>query len=795
MISLKKLFRPRTLLAACLALAAIILGGLVGTYMAVKKTVPDVSALETYEPSILTSIFADDGRVIKEIGPEKRIVVTYAQIPLVLRNAILATEDPRFFRHKGIDTLGVLRAVKENLLHLFSRSKFEGGSTITQQLARKLFLHPLQTVQRKLAEWFISVQIEKRFSKEKIFEMYCNQFELGHGAWGVEAAARLFFGKSVTDLNLPEAALIAGIFRGPTRYSPYRHPDLMLERRNHVLNRMVLEKSIAAAAAEEAKKQPLGVLPLGREDSDFGAYFFEEVRKYIVATYGEDELFRGGLKVYTTLNPVDQGFAEEALEKGLRDLDKRRGWRKDKTNVLETEDFKKKGVPLEEARLRSWTTPRVEPGDILDGLVLAVSKKDAKVRIKDYLGTISSADIAWAGTRLPDVLLKPGNVIQVKIKTRDEAKKTFVGSLEQEPLTEAGFLAIDPKTGQIKAMVGGFSFRRSQLNRTTQTFRQPGSSIKPLLYTAALEHGFTPASRIADEPTDFVDKWSGEPWTPKNFDRKFMGTVTLREGLENSRNVVTAKLLDHISPQVGVDYCKKFGISSTLYPYLSLALGSFEVSLIDMVSAYSVFPNKGVRIKPYFITRIENREGNVLEQHSVESDDVISPQTAYLLTYMLQGVIERGTGASAADMVNDTALAGKTGTTDKFTDAWFIGFSPSLCAGVWVGNDDNRPMGGNEQGAIAALPIWSDFFHGVIAGEKKAAEAAGGEFIRPEFEVPPNIVFKAIDRKTGLLAAPFCKWRFMEAFLSGSDPLRFCSYEDHLMVLDYASAERAKEGH
>ena len=344
-------------------------------------------------------------------------------------------------------------------------------------------------------------------------------------------------------------------------------------------------------------------------------------------------------------------------------------------------------------------------------------------------------------------------------------------------------------------MVGGFSFRRSQLNRTTQTFRQPGSSIKPLLYTAALEHGFNPASRIADEPTDFVDKWSGEPWTPKNYDRKFMGTVTLREGLEDSRNVVTAKILDHISPQVGVDYCKKFGITSTLYPYLSLALGTFEVSLIDMVSAYSVFPNKGVRIRPYFITRIENRDGNILEQHAVESDDVISPQTAYLITYMLQGVIERGTGASAADMVNDIALAGKTGTTDKYTDAWFIGFSPSLCAGVWVGNDDNRPMGGNEQGAVAALPIWSDFFHGVIADAKKAAEGSGGEFLRQEFEVPPNIVFKAIDRKTGLLRLPICKWGFMEAFLIGSEPLRFCSYEDHLMVLDYASDARAKEGH
>jgi penicillin-binding protein 1A len=792
---LKKLFRPKLLLGAGLAILAVVLGGLVGTYVAVQKTVPDVKVLETYEPSILTSIFAEDGRVIKEIGPEKRIIVTYDKIPEILRRAILATEDPRFFKHKGIDTRGILRAVVANVTHIFSRSKFEGGSTITQQLARKLFLHPLQTVQRKLAEWSLALQIEKIFSKEKIFEMYCNQFELGHGAWGVEAAAHLFFGKGISDLSLPEAAVIAGIFRGPSRYSPYRYPARMLERRSHVLTRMTEEGYITAAQAEEARKQPLGVLPLGREDGDFGAHFFEEVRKYIVSTYGEDELYRGGLKVYTTLNPSYQAYAEDALDLGLRDLDKRKGWRKDKANVLESEDFKQRHLPLEEYRLRSWTTPRLEPGDVQDGLVLAAGKKDARVRIKDYIGTISNAGIEWTGTKLLDNILRPGLVVPVRIKSRDEEKKTFLGSLEQEPLTEASFIAIDPRTGQIKAMVGGSSFRRSQLNRATQTFRQPGSSIKPLLYTAALEHGFTPASRVPDEPTDFVDKWSGEPWTPKNFDRKFMGTVTLREGLEDSRNVVTAKILDHISPQVGVDYCKKFGISSTLYPYLSLSLGTFEVSLIDMVSAYSVFPNKGVRIHPYFITRIENREGNVLEQHVVESDDVVSPQTAYLMSYMLQGVVERGTAAAAADLVNDKALAGKTGTTDKFTDAWFIGFSPSLCAGVWVGNDDNHAMGGNEQGAVAALPVWTEFFRNVIADEKKAAEAAGNEFVREEFEVPPNIVFKAIDRKTGLLRLPICKWGFMEAFLSGTEPLRFCSYEDHLMILDYASSERAKEGH
>ena len=791
----------KVLLIAALFLTALVLGGIVGTYFAVKKTVPDISSLEKYEPSILTSIYADDGKIIKEIGPEKRIVVSYQQIPKVLEKAILATEDPRFFKHKGIDVRGVLRAIRENVLNIFTRKKPEGGSTITQQLARRLFLHPLQTIQRKLVEWYLAVEIEKRYSKEKVFEMYCNQFEFGNGAFGVEAAAHLYFGKSVSDLTLDEAAVIAGILRGPSRYSPYRYPALVLERRNHVLNRMAEEKFIPPAEAEEAKKKPLTVLPLGREDSDFGAYAFEEIRKYIVDTYGEDALYRGGLKVYTTLNAAYQKFAEDALDKGLRELDKRHGWRKDKVNLLEDKEFQLKGGKLEDYRLKSWTTPRVEPGDTLDAIVLMVGKKDARVRVKTFVGKMTNDDIAWAfadyrdKTKSLDRLIKPGDVIKVVVKSKDEPKKELVVSLDQEPAAQGAFLAIDPRTGQIKAMVGGYSFQKSQLNRVSQTFRQAGSSIKPMLYTAALDNGMTAASRIVDEPTDFEDKWQKTIWSPKNYDRQYKGMVTLRQGLEESRNVVTAKILDHISPQVGVEYCRKFGITSTLYPYLSLALGTFEVSLTEMVSAYTTFPNKGIRIKPYFITRIENREGNILEENRVEAEEVISPQTAYLMTYLMQGVVERGTAAVlASGLLNDVPLAGKTGTTDKYTDAWYIGFSPGLCAGVWIGYDDNRTLGLNEAGAVAALPVWVDFFRTVIGDGKRKAEEAGTEFVREEFEVPASgIRFVPIDLRTGLLAAPICKWRFMEAFLEGTEPNRYCSYEDHLLTLDYAVSAKAKE--
>jgi penicillin-binding protein 1A len=792
----------KTLLWIVLFSTALFFGGILGTYIAVERTIPSIDSLENYEPSILTAIYADDGALIKEIGPEKRIVISYDQIPDVLKNAILATEDPRFFKHKGIDMRGILRAMRENLFKIFTRRKPEGGSTITQQLARQLFLHPLPTIQRKLAEGFLAVRIEKKYSKKKIFEIYCNQFSLGHGAFGVEAASHLFFGKNAAELTLEEAAMIAGIFRGPSLYSPYKSPKLTLDRRNHVLNRMAEEGYITNAQAEEAKKRPMSVLPQSRRDSDFGAYFFEEIRRYIVNVYGEDALFRGGMKIYTTMNPATQAFAEEALTRNLRNLDKRHGWRMDKVNLLQDKDFQQKGQKLEDYRLKTWLTPKVEPGDVLDAIVLSVSKKDARVKVKNYSGKMSNGDIAWAfadyrdKTKSLDRLIKPGDVIQVRVISKNEDKKEFLAALDQEPKVEGAFFAEDPRTGQIKAMVGGYSFQRSQLNRSAQTFRQAGSAIKPMLYTAALENGFTNASRIADEPTDFEDKWQKTIWSPKNYDRTYKGMVTLRTGIEESRNVVTARILEHISPQVGVDYCRKFGITSTLYPYLSLALGTFEVSLTEMVSAYTTFPNKGVRIKPYFITRIENREGNILEENKIETEEVISPQTAYLMTYLMQGVMERGTASinpTVMGLLNDKPLAGKTGTTDKYTDAWFIGFSPSLCAGVWVGYDDNRTLGPNEAGAVAALPAWAEFFKNTVEDEKKKALAANGEVAREEFEIPANIEFFAIDLKTGLRANNICKWRFMEAFLSGTEPSRFCSLEDHLLTLDYASSSKAKE--
>lgn len=797
-VRLKKIKKPskkrliKTILFVLLFASSCILGSILGSYIAIKQNLPAVSELEEFEPSIITYIYADDAEVIGEYAIEKRIEVPYEEIPEILIKAIIATEDPRFYGHRGIDFRGIARAVKEDIKIGRRPRRLHGGSTISQQLARELFLHRKQKVRRKLKEVLLALQIEKRYSKEEIMTMYCNQFNLGHGAYGVEAAARLYFGKKASELNLEESAMITGILRGPSLYSPYRNAKITLRRRNHVLYRMAEEGYLSDEEKEEAQKKPLNVLPLHRSDSGFAAYFKEEVRKYIEKNYGADALYREGLKVYTTLNPEFQKYAEEALSEGLRRLDKRQGWRNDKRNLLEegTDNLEE----LERTALRSWLKPTLEKKQIIEAVVLSVSRNEASVKVKDYLGKLRNDDIAWTETKNLTNLIKRGDVIHVKIKNIKEEEKEILVSLDQEPILEGAFLAIEPQTGQIKAMVGGYSFERLKFNQATQAMRQSGSAIKPLLYTAALENGFTPASLIIDEPTEFMDKWSEEPWIPQNYDQKYKGAVTVRKGLEESRNIVTAKLLEFISPQTGVDYCQKFGITSPIYPYLALSLGAFEMKLIELISAFTTFPNRGIRIKPYFITRIEDKEGNILEETRVESEEVISPQMAYMMTCLLQGVVQRGTARAAAFL--EKPLAGKTGTTDDYTDAWFIGFSPSLCAGVWVGHEKEKiTIGERQSGAVAALPIWIDFFQRIIEEERRKAEEEEIELVEEEFEVPPNLVFVEIDRKTGLLATPFCLFPMKEVFFPGTEPARFCSYEDHLKILNYYSVEKDEEVH
>jgi len=770
---------------------ALGLGAVFGSLRVIKADLPNIDSPENFRPKLITSVYSDSGALLKEFAQEKRVEITYDMIPRALIEAIVATEDPRFFSHSGIDYLGILRAVKQDIMKLGRGRRPEGGSTITQQLARKLFLHREISIRRKLKEIFLARRIEKKYTKQQILEMYCNHFFLGHGAYGVEAAANLYFGKKAADLSLDESAMIAGIFRGPSVYSPYSNPGLTLQRRNHVINRMVEKRYLSKIDGEAAKKKELGVLPLRRTDAEFGAYFFEEIRKYIEKNYGKEALYTGGLKVYTTVDPVLQEYGEDALRSGLRSVENAlHGWRKDKPNLI-TEGKEDLGSEW----LETWENEKIEAGDVVDAIVLSVSRTEGLVRVKKYTGKLTNLDIAWTKNKYLNNLIKKGDIIQVRIKSVEEDNREAEVSLDQDPLRNGAFIAIEPQTGKIKAMVGGYRFRKSQFNRAVQAQRQTGSAIKPFLYTAAIENGFTAASRIVDESVTFIDRWSGEPWTPKNYDRKYKGVVTLRIGLEESRNIVTAKLVDFISPQVAVEYCRRFGITSPIYPYLSLSLGTFELTLDELVSAYCVFPNKGIRVEPYFISRIEDSEGNILEENSLQSSEVISPQTAYIMTYLMQGVMQAGTGAAAADL--GWPLGGKTGTTDDYSDAWFVGFSPSLCAGVWVGYDDKVPLGKAQTGAAAALPIWKEFFRKVIEDKKKEIPAdAGPDYVVEDFEVPPNLVFIEIDRKTGLLSVPgVCLYPFNEVFLPGTGPTRFCSNLEHMKILDYYSTAKATEEH
>ena len=679
-------FKKRSVLRAFLILVlaglAVGLGALAGAYVAIKDNLPQVADIDTFRPKLITTIYAADGRPIKEFAEERRVEVAYDRIPKSLIDAIVATEDPSFFRHGGVDLRGILRAVWADVFKVLGGRRPEGGSTITQQLARDLFLHREVSLRRKLKELYLSRQIEKLYSKEKILELYCNHFFLGHGAHGVQSAANLFFGKDLADLSLEESALIAGVFRGPSLYSPYSNKMGTLNRRNHVLNRMVIEGYLTRAEGEAAKRRPMDVLPLRRTSAEFGAYFFEEVRRYLEKNYGYDGLYRAGLKVFTTLDPTLQRYAERALQSGLRETENgMNGWRADKPNILTAGPEILKSLVaaaqagLEDQWLLSWENQTIEPGDVYDAIVLSVSRNEATVRVKNALGKMTGKDIGWTKAKSLDALIKRGDVVQVKVASYDEAAKEALVSLDQKPVRNGGFIAIDSQTGQVRALVGGYSYRDSQFNRAVQAPRQTGSAIKPFLYTAALEHGFTPASLIADEPVTFIDRWDGEPWSPKNYDRRYKGAVTVRIGLEQSRNVVTAKLLDFISPQVGVDYCRRFGITSPLYPYLSLSLGTFEVTLLEMVSAFSTFPNKGVRFRPYFISRIEDKDGNVLEEARGESEEVVSPQTAYMMTYLMRGVVESEGGTAGAASVLGWPLAGQTGTTVRDSDPGLSGLS------------------------------------------------------------------------------------------------------------------------
>ena len=687
---------------AFLLLCAIALGAACGLLFVYASDLPEIHALETYRPNVVTEIYSDDGQLVGSFALQRRILMTYEQCPRVLYNAVLAIEDQHFEDHWGIDFPRVAGAAYRNII---KRRRAEGASTISMQLAGNLFLDRSdRSFRRKMQEMLLALQIERRYTKPQIFTMYANQVYLAHGNYGFAAAAQFYFGKSVTDLKLQEAALLAGMIRGPM-YSPLSDPARALARRNLVLHQMEDEGKITPSEEEAARKTGLG-LHVQYPRNDLAPYFFEEIRKYLESTYGTEAVHERGLRVYTTLNIKMQQAANQALRDGLHAYDRRHGWRGDLPNVLRDNLGK-----LDTYEDEDWRHA-IEKGSYVTGLVQAVDDRFATIKIGPYRAILSAPDFAWTGRKKPSELLKVGDLAQFSIQELHEA--TARVQLEQQPGPQAALMAIDNSTGEIKAMVGGYSFEDSKFNRATQAFRQVGSSFKIYLYADAIEEGASPFDTIVDTP--FTTISGGQPYTPHNYDEKFEGTITLRRALAGSRNVPAVKLAEKVGINTVVDMTRRFGVTTPLPPYLPLVLGAADMKLIEHTSAFTVFPNDGIRIDPHMIRRVTSYDGALLEEAHPEVHDVISPDVARTMTAMLEEVIQFGTGVQAKAL--GRPAAGKTGTTQDYTDAWFMGFTPQLTCGVWVGYDDKQiSLGKKETGARAALPIWLEFMKAALEGQ------------------------------------------------------------------------------
>jgi len=670
----------------CLSIA---LGATAGVLFVYNSDLPQVNSLEDYRPSLITEVYADDGQVIGSFALERRIVVTWDQIPQLVKDAVVSVEDQNFYEHWGIDLYGIARAGVKNLL---AGRVVEGGSTLTQQLSKNLFLTPEQSFRRKIQEAMLSIQIERYYTKQQILTLYCNLHFMGHGQYGFAAAAEYYFNKQLKDLNLDEAAMLAALPKSGTLYSPILHPDRALQRRNYVIDRMVAEKKVSVAEGEEAKARPIQLAPKQRQD-EIAPYFVEELRRYLEKKYGTSAVHEGGLKVYSTLNVAMQKAADAAIRNGLRVYDKRHGWRGAERNLLEED------VPdLYMVSLPDWKLP-IRTNDIVPGVVLSMNKLGAVVKIGDYQAQLGAQDIAWTKAKAVSDILKPGDVALFMIRSMSSADRKVEVSLEQKPKVQGALVAIQPQTGEVKAMVGGYDFNDSKFNRATQAMRQTGSVFKPFVYTAAVDTGLIrPDDTIVDSPVNFGG------YAPTNYDGKYKGTIPIRQALAESRNVPAVKILAKLGVNTLIPYVRRFGITSKIEPVLPIALGAADITLMEMVSGYSTFPNDGVRVVPQLIRRVTDYDGNVLEENLPELRDVIPAETARIMVDLMQEPVRRGTSVKAQELKRP--VAGKTGTTNDFTDAWFLGYTPSLVAGVWIGFDEKVTLGDKETGGVAALPMW-----------------------------------------------------------------------------------------
>jgi penicillin-binding protein 1A len=796
-------------LAGC---STILLLTLIGYFFYLLGALPKVDRLADYRPPILSQVYGEDGNLVGEFYLERRTVVAVDKIPKRLIQAFVSAEDANFYQHKGIDYLGVLRAAVKNVI---SMRKKEGASTITQQVAKSMLLTPEKKFSRKIKEAILAHRMEERLSKDEILYIYLNQIYLGAGAYGVQLAAETYFGKEVDKLSLAEIAMMAGLPKAPNSYSPIKHLDKAKERQAYVLERMVKEGYITKAEADHAKAEPIVIHALKKVNSDQSAYFLEQVRQQLEAKYGEERLYKDGLKIYTTMNAEMQKGAYDSVVNGLKALDKRQGFRGAAKYLQEQEvdPFCKK---IEDGI--DYLT--LKQGSTYQGVVTAVdrAKQEVTVRIGDRTGTVSKKDMDWAGKlELVNAWGKPegkkaiglGAVLELQVKQPDVNRAGAVLMLDQVPETQAALIAIDPMTGGVRAMVGGYDFKKSQFNRAMQAKRNPGSAFKPVIYAAALEKGMTPASIIDDSQVEY-ESGKEKAWKPKNYDNIYRGPVTMREALTNSINVVSVKILESIGVSAAIEYAQKLGITSPMSNNLTLALGSSSLTPMELTSAYAVFASGGYRTTPYFVTKVLDRDGNVLEEvaepklpvfagissagTAAEGEDgdrakaaetamqplqplqlgtsaasngtqpsivpVIPPETAFIMTNLMESVVTSGTGGRARAL--GRPVAGKTGTTNDMKDAWFVGYVPQLVAGVWVGYDQERSLGYGGSGGQAAAPIWTEFMQRALAGVPIK-----------QFATPPNVTFALINPRTGRLARTGTPGAVQECFISGSEPTSY----------------------
>jgi penicillin-binding protein 1A len=729
-------------------------------FYALSFGLPTVDALKDYKPSPGTMILAEDGRVLGQIRIEKGVYVPLARISKFMKNALLATEDPRFYQHHGLDYRGILRAALKDLMAV--RLK-QGGSTITQQLAKVVFLSSERKFTRKIKEVMIARRLEKELSKDEILELYLNKVYFGHGAYGVQMAAKTYFGKNVWEINEAEAALLAGLPKSPTAYSPYSDVDLTKMRQMQVLRRMTEEGFLSPEKSMAIYNQPLKLENL-RPQEESAPHLVDSIRLYIQKKYGDDMLYFGGLKVHTTIDLDLQRQAMNALREGLRAIDKRQGFR----GRIGFKTVKPAAVQLGPLQVL------VKPGEGFNAQVLTVGDDSITVKGRGLVGVIRQEDMAWAllkrrkkkddpeEYKKPEELVRPGDLVKVRLRDFDRKKRTATFLLDQTPLVEGAVVSIEPYTGRVRAMVGGYDFVEGGFNHATDARRQPGSSFKPFIYGAALEKGFTPASILLDLPVIYEKtEFEKKGWKPTNYDERFLGPMRMRTALALSRNAVTVGLLEKIGLEKAIDFARKAGITSPINYDYTTALGSSSVTPLELTSAYATFASQGVRTEPVTITSIVDGSGAVLEDYEPVPTEAVDPTTAYLLTSLLKSVVEDGTGRGAK--VLGRPLAGKTGTTNNYVDAWFMGYSPSLATGVWVGYDNPKAsLGNKETGARAALPVW-------ISVMAKALEDKPIE----DFLPTADVVSVKIDPETGLLAREGQADAITDVFRRGTEPTQY----------------------